>query len=427
MSLGAAAGRLAGQALAPLLPFWLRLRARRGKEIADRLPERRGLHADRPEGPLIWLHGASVGESLSLIPLMAALVEQRPELYLLVTTGTVTSATLLQQRLTPALRERVMHRFVPLDVPRWAAAFLDGWQPDAAVFVESELWPNISAALAERNIPSALVNARLSPRSAKAWRWAPGLARQMLGRYRLVVAQSEEDAVRLRALGAVDAAFWGHLKAAAEPPPADPVALAALRRAIGGRPVFLAGSTHAGEEVAALSAHRVARAVLPDLLTVIVPRHPQRAEEVAALVAPLPFARRTAGMLPAPEHEVYLADTMGEMGLFFRTAGVALVGATLVPKGGHNPLEPARLGCPILLGPHTEHVEAMAAALVEGGGALRVADVAALAEAVTDVLTDPDRARAMAVAAAKIAADASHLPGRLAAAILDWLPQLPPR
>ncbi|KAA2214626.1 3-deoxy-D-manno-octulosonic acid transferase [Teichococcus oryzae] len=425
MSLAATAGRVAGQALAPVLPFWLKLRARRGKEIPERLAERRGLDAARPEGPLIWLHGASVGESLSLIPLMAALVDARPELRLLVTTGTVTSAALLAQRLAPALRERVIHRFVPLDVPRWAATFLDGWRPDAAVFVESELWPNILAALAERNIPAALVNARLSPRSARAWRWAPGLARRMLGSYRLVVAQSEEDAARLRALGAVDAACWGHLKAAAEPPPADPAALAALRRAVGRRPVFLAASTHPGEEAAALAAHRLARASLPDLLTVIVPRHPQRGEEVAELIAPLPFARRSQGALPAPEHDIYLADTLGELGLFFRLAGVALVGATLVPKGGHNPLEPARLRCPILLGPHTGHVEAMAAALVDGGGALRVTDAATLAEAITIVLTDSGRAKAMADAAAKIATDASQLPARLAAAILDWLPQPP--
>ncbi|MFC3123837.1 3-deoxy-D-manno-octulosonic acid transferase [Pseudoroseomonas globiformis] len=423
MSFAADAARLAGQALEPVLPLWLALRARRGKEILARLDERRGLAADRPSGPLIWLHGASVGESLSLIPLMAALVEQRPELHLLVTTGTVTSAELLGRRLPPSLAERVVHRFVPLDVPRWAATFLDGWRPDAAVFVESELWPNISAALAQRRIPSALVNARLSPGSARAWRRAPALAREMLGRYRLVVAQSEADAARLRSLGAVDAACWGHLKAAADPLPAEPEALEALRAAIGHRPVFLAASTHPGEEAAALAAHRAVSATIPDLLTVIVPRHPQRGDEVAALLAQLPFSRRGQGALPRTEDAIYLADTLGELGLFFRVAGVALVGATLVPKGGHNPLEPARLGCPILLGPHTEHVAEMAASLIEGGGAIRVVSAATLAEAVTNVLTDPCRAQAMARAAAAIAEDASHLPGRLATAILDWLPQ----
>jgi len=425
VSVAGFAGRLLGTGLAPVLPVWLRLRARQGKEIPERLAERRGLGADRPSGPLLWLHAASVGESLSLIPLLAALAERWPELHLLLTTGTVTAATLLEQRLPPSLTGRVIHRFVPLDVPRWAEAFLDGWRPDAAVFVESELWPNLTAALERRGIPAALINARLSPRSARLWRWAPGLVREMLARFRLVVAQSEDDAARLRALGAPGAAFWGQLKAAAAPLPADPAELARLRGLIGARPVFLAASTHAGEEMVALEAHRILRGRLPDLLTVIAPRHPQRGDEVAALlappIAPLAFSRRSTGGLPGPEQEVYLADTLGEMGLFFRIAGVALVGATLVPKGGHNPLEPARLGCPILLGPHTEHVRETAEALVAAGGALRVTDAATLAEAASTVLTDSGRARAMTRAAAEIAADATHLPGRLATAILDMM------
>lgn len=421
MSMAGHAGRLIGTGLAPVLPLWLRLRARQGKEIPERLGERRGLGARRPRGPLLWLHAASVGESLSLIPLLAALAERAPELHFLLTTGTVTSASLLRQRLPAALAGRVTHRFVPLDVPRWASAFLDGWRPDAAVFVESELWPNLTAALAQRGIPAALVNARLSPRSARLWRWAPGLAQEMLGRFRLVVAQSEDDAARLRALGARDAAFWGQLKAAAEPPPADPAELARLRAVIGTRPIFLAASTHAGEEAVALEAHRILRARLPDLLTVIAPRHPQRGDQVAALITPLAFTRRSEGGLPGPEQEVYLVDTLGEMGLFFRLAGVALVGATLVPKGGHNPLEPAQLGCPILLGPYTDHVRETAESLFAAGGALRVADAATLAEAALTVLTDSGRAQAMSRAAADVAADAAQLPGRLAVAILDMM------
>lgn len=427
MSLTGGAAHGIGTALAPLLPFWLRLRARKGKELPERLPERRGLGAARPAGRLIWLHAASVGESLSLLPLLHALVERCPELHLLVTTGTVTSATLLGQRLAATtLADRVIHRFVPLDVPRWAERFLDGWRPDAAVFVESELWPNLTAALARRGIPAALVNARISARSARMWHWAPGLMRDMLGRFRLVVAQSEDDAARLRRLGAKDAVFWGHLKAAADPLPADPAELARLRGLIGDRPVFLAASTHPGEEEAALAAHQAARERFPDLLTVIVPRHPARGAEVAALAAPaaapLAAPRRSEGKLPGPEAGVYVADTLGELGLFFRLADLALVGATLVPKGGHNPLEPARLGCPILLGPHTENVREMAEALVAAGGALRVEAGGLLAQAVTNVLSNPELARSMTRAASTIAADAAHLPGRLAAAILDLLP-----
>lgn len=426
MSLGGAVTHWAGAGLAPLLPFWLRLRAGRGKEVPERLAERRGADAARPEGPLLWLHAASVGESLSLLPLMAALLERRPALRLLVTTGTVTAATLLTQRLPDGMAERVIHRFVPLDVPRWAAAFLDGWRPDGAVFVESELWPNMTAALARRGIPAVLVNARMSPRSARMWRWAPGLAREILSRFRLIFTQTEEDAARLRALGAGEVISWGNLKAAAEPLPADAAELARLRALIGGRPVFLAASTQPGEEETVLEAVAGARAALPELLAIIAPRHPERGAEVAALAAGTvgedAVSRRAEGGLPGPGCAVHVADTLGELGLFFRLAGVAFIGASLVPKGGHNPLEPARLGCPILLGPHTEHVEALAAELEAAGGALRVSDGATLAEAVTDVLSTPDRARALTRAAAMVAADASHLPGRLAAAILEILP-----
>ncbi|MFC7610181.1 3-deoxy-D-manno-octulosonic acid transferase [Teichococcus aestuarii] len=304
MSLGGAVTHWAGAGLAPLLPFWLRLRAGRGKEIPERLAERRGAGAERPEGPLLWLHAASVGESLSLLPLMAALMERRPALRLLVTTGTVTAATLLAQRLPPDLAGRVTHRFVPLDVPRWAEAFLDGWRPDGAIFVESELWPNMTAALARRGIPAVLVNARMSPRSARMWRWAPGLAREILSRFRLIFTQTEEDAARLRALGAGAVQSWGNLKAAAEPLPADPVELRRLCALLGGRPVFLAASTQPGEEAVVLEAAGLARANLPELLTIIAPRHPERGAEVAALAAgtvgEAAVSRRAAGGQPGP-------------------------------------------------------------------------------------------------------------------------------
>ncbi|ONG46708.1 3-deoxy-D-manno-octulosonic acid transferase [Pseudoroseomonas deserti] len=424
MSLLGRATGLLGAGLAPLLPHWLQLRARRGKEVPERLAERRGLDADRPAGPLLWLHGASVGETLSLLPLMRALLERAPALHLLVTTGTVTAATMLAQRLPEELAPRVIHRFAPLDVPRWAEAFLDGWQPDGAVFVESELWPNISAALARRGVPAALINARISPRSARLWRWAPGLAREMLSRFRLVVAQSLDDVARLKALGAAGAVFWGQLKAAAEPPPADPAELARLRALIGTRPVFFGASTHQGEEPAVLEAHRSLRARFPDLLTIIALRHPARAAEVLALAAPFgKVVQRSAGGLPGPDCDLYLADTLGEIGLFLRLSGVAFVGASLVPKGGHNPLEAARLGCPILIGPHTEHVRELTEALIAAGGARRVHDGATLAEAAADVLSDTGCGQAMARAAAMVAEDASHLPGKLASAILDMLPR----
>jgi 3-deoxy-D-manno-octulosonic-acid transferase len=426
------AWRVATCLAAPLLPLWLAHRARRGKEEPTRLHERRGEGADRPPGPLLWLHGASVGESLSAIPLIEALAATRPALRFLVTTGTVTAAKLLAARLPAPVAPRVQHRFVPLDVPAHVTRFLDGWRPDAAVFIESEIWPNLILATAARDVPIALVNARLSARSARAWAWVPSAARRLFGSFRLVIAQTELDAARLRALGAAGARPWGNLKFAARPLPAPDEALAALRRAIGARPVLLAASTHPGEEIQVAEAHARLRARLPDLLTIVAPRHPERGPALARELETLPdgtampVARRSAEALPEPDTEIYVADTLGELGLLYRVAGAALIGGSLVPHGGQNPLEAARLGCPILLGPHTTNFTAIADRLIGAGAALRVADSATLAETAGNVLTDSARARSMTTAAARIAADAGALPERMAAAIETLLPPATP-
>jgi 3-deoxy-D-manno-octulosonic-acid transferase len=424
VSLVPAAWRLGATLLAPLLPLHLSRRVRQGKEIAARLPERRGHGAARPPGRLFWLHAASVGETASLLPLLDAMAARDTALHILVTTGTVTSAALLGQRLPPELASRVIHRFVPLDVPAWVDRFLAGWRPDAGAFVESELWPNLLEAASRRGLPLALVNARMSARSAARWQRVPALARQAIGAFRLVLARSEEDAARLRGLGVAGVECWGDLKTAASPLPADPAALAALRSALGDRPVFLAASTHPGEEAMALAAHRAVAAELPDLLTILAPRHPERGEAVAAEAAAggLATTRRAAGQAPMPGTAIHVADTLGELGLFYRVAHVALVGGSLVPHGGQNPLEPARLRCPILLGPHTHNFAEAAGRLLAAGGALRLADAAALAPAIRDVLSDPDRGRALADAAAAVAEGRADLPDRLATALLGLLP-----
>ncbi len=428
---------LGARLLAPALPAYLRRRARRGKEIPERLAERFGHGgpapgAVRPPGPLLWLHAASVGETTSILPVVEALLAPGPAAgpRLLLTTGTVTAAALLGQRLPAGTLEggRVAHRFAPLDVPGWAARFLDAWRPDAAAFVESELWPNTLRAARARGVPLALVNARLSPRSARRWRLAPGLAREMLGGFALVLAQSEGDAARLAALGAPAPRCLGNLKFAAPPLPADPAALAALAAAIGPRPVLLAASTHPGEERILAAAHARAAARLPALLTVIVPRHPERGPAIAAALAgEVPaLARRGEGALPGPGTAIYLADTLGELGLFYRLAGVAFVGGSLVPHGGQNPLEPARLGCPVLLGPHSWNFEEPVARLLGAGGAARLdpslPPAESLAAAALAVLCDPSRRCAMAKAAAAAAATEAGLPGLVAEALLGLLP-----
>ena len=433
MTLGGLAWAAAGQLVAPLLPLYLRRRAACGREVAARLAERRGHNAMRPDGPLLWLHGASVGESLSLLPLLEALGTLRPDLCFLVTTGTVTAAALLDRRLPDQLRARVQHRFVPLDVPAWVARFLDAWRPDAGVFVESELWPNLLGAARARGLPMALVNARLSPRSARAWSLAPGLAREALSAFRVVLAQTDDDAARLRRLGAPPGEATrapGNLKYAAAPLPADAAELARLRQVVGGRPVLLAASTHPGEEALVAAAHACLAPRLPGLLTVIVPRHPERGEALARELPRTP-PRRALGQDPGPGDGLFLADTLGELGLFYRLAGVAAMGRSLLsPGGGQNPLEPARLGCPVLFGPHMGNFADVAARLLAAGAALAIpgtgsaggVTAAALADAAGGVLTDLVGAASLRDAGAAVAADAVGLAADLALAVGALLP-----
>ena len=425
MSLAAFLWRGAARLLAPGVPFYLRARVARGKELAERLPERFGRGAARPRGRLIWMHAASVGETQSVLPLLAALLARDPALSLLLTTGTVTSASLLERRLAEGMRGRVVHRFVPLDVPGWTRRFVAGWRPDLGVFVESELWPNLIAAAARQGVPLALVNGRISARAARWWRRAPRLSRRLLGAFRLVLAQSEADRLRLAQLGAPDPQCWGNLKDAAPPLPADAAELARLAALIGGRPVWLAASTHPGEEAIAIAAHRQLAAANPGLLTIIVPRHPERGAEVAAAAAGLAVARRGLGEDPGPGVAVYVGDTLGELGLFYRLAACALVGGSLVPHGGQNPLEPARLGCPVLLGPHAWNFAEAVERLRRAGAAcfLPAGDeaAAALAVEVSAMLSTPDRARAIAEAATAVAAIEAELPDRIAAALLPLL------
>lgn len=413
--------RAATDAAALPLRLYLRRRLARGKEDGERLAERLGrARRPRPEGPLVWIHGASVGESVSAIPLIESLLRQRPDVSILVTTGTVTSAAILAQRLPAG----VIHQYVPVDRAAWAGAFLDHWKPDAVLWLESDLWPNLLAAVRQRGIPATLVNARMSDRSSARWlRWAPGSARWLLSAFARCLAQSETDAERFRRLGAKDVACLGNLKASAEPLPVDEGELARLRRILGKRPLWLAASTHDGEEALAGRVHR--RLDRSDLLTVIVPRHPPRAAAIAAALAAdgLVVARRSLGEAPRPETQVYLVDTMGELGLLYRLAGIALVGKSLLGTGGQNPFEPARLGCAVLFGPHMENFSEAAAALVSCGGAIEVADEAPLAATLARLLDDPAECHRRGEAARAYAEAQAGAAERVLAAIGPLLPQ----
>jgi len=386
--------RLFSHAVRPLVPLLLARRLAAGKEERARLSERRGFAGlSRPDAPLVWLHAASVGESLSILPLIEHLLARDPTCHALVTTGTVTSARILADRLPP----RSAHQYIPVDTPDAVARFLDHWHPDAALWVESELWPNLLVESRKRGIPLALVNARMSQRSFRRWGRLPGLVRPLLTGFAVILAQSEADGARYTALGANDVRVIGDLKAVAAPLAADAQALARLQQAIGRRPVWLAASTHSGEEAMAGRVHRALAQHHRDLLTIIVPRHAARGEAIAAELAAqgLNVARRGRGAMPQADHAIFLGDTMGEMGLYLALSPSVYVGKSLLHEGGHNPREPALLGRAVLFGPHMENFSAAAAALQQSGGAVAVANEAALIAQLRRLLDSPAIAREM--------------------------------
>ncbi len=394
----------AGRLAAPALRLMLARRAARGKEISARLAERFGISAlPRPAGRLVWIHAASVGETMSVLPVIS-LLAARCEV--LLTTGTVTSAKLAAERL-PA---RARHQFVPLDVPGWVHAFLAHWRPDCAVFVESEIWPGMLRGLDGRGIPRLLINGRMSARSAARWRILRGSVQPLIFGFRWIHAQSPADAENFRSLGAGGILESGNLKFAAAPLPADEAALAAMRAAIRG-PVWLAASTHAGEEEIVMAAHARLQADFPGLVTIIVPRHPERGSAFS-------LPRRSLEEAPVGG-EVYIADTLGELGLFYRLCPFAFIGGSLVAHGGQNIIEPAKLARPVLAGPHMENFLEPARLLQGCGSLVQVIDAASLAAAAGAWLSDPEAAAAAGAAGAKCFDGLEELPAKLAALILD--------
>ncbi|AWN47767.1 3-deoxy-D-manno-octulosonic acid transferase [Methylobacterium terrae] len=411
-------GLIAGE---PALAGLLAWRRRRGKEDPVRLPERTGRPGKpRPAGPLVWAHGASIGEALSLLGLVERLT--RRGFTVLVTSGTRTSAELLARRLPRG----ALHQFAPLDAPRYVARFLDHWRPDLALVAESEIWPNTILALHAREVPLILVNGRMSERSAKAWSRTPGIARALLSRIALCLAQSREEAERFARLGAPRVEAGGNLKFDAGPPPADPEPLRQLAGVVAGRPVWLAASTHPGEEAAAIAAHRALARRHPGLLTVVVPRHPERGPTVAAdaAAAGLRVGRRAAGGQPHDKVDLYVADTVGELGLFYRLCPLAFVGGSLARHGGQNPIEPARLDTAILSGPHVRNFASVYAALERAGGARTVRDGQELTAAVGELLADPAGRQRMARAAAAAIEEAGGATDRAMAALEPFICQL---
>ncbi|EKV32498.1 3-deoxy-D-manno-octulosonic-acid transferase [Caenispirillum salinarum AK4] len=355
----------------PLIDVYLSRRMARGKEDQVRFPERRGRASQpRPAGGLVWIHAASVGESLSLLPLVHTLRESRPGLTVLVTTGTVTSAKLMTERLP----DGALHQYFPVDRLPFVRRFLNHWKPDLVLWAESEFWPNMIMELRRRAVPMVLVNGRVSDKSFRNWQRFQGVIRQLLGTFTLCLGQTEDDTRRLRDLGAPNCDCLGNLKFAAQALPADEEALTRLHDTIGNRPVWLAASTHAGEELIAGQMHHSLADKHPGLLTIIVPRHAHRGDEVRAELEAegLAIAQRSRGEMPDASVEVYIADTMGELGLFYRLAPVVFIGKSLAGQGGQNPLEAARLSCAVVLGPNMDNFAEMTRRMVQGGAAKQV-------------------------------------------------------
>ena len=404
----------------PLISAVLRRRMAEGKEDATRFPEREGIAGlPRPAGRLVWLHAASVGEAISVLPVLDR-IQARVNTTALLTTGTVTSARLIADRLPPG----AIHQYVPVDRQAWVRRFLDHWRPDLALWLESEFWPNLLLETAARGVPIVLLNGRISPRSFSRWRRSPKLARTLLSAFQLCLGQTEQDAERLRLLGAPDVAAPGNLKFAAPPLPVDVVALRTLWRALADRPRWLAASTHPGEEIIAGEIHRQLKVRFPGLLTIIVPRHVTRGRALAAELRGLGLnvARRTEGEELTAGTDVLLADTMGELGLFIRLAPIVFMGKSLTGGGGQNPLEPARLGASILFGPMMDNFDQVASRMEAAKAAHLVSDQNALAEAVAARLADPSLIRFEGERAATFADAEAGVLDAVFSRIESWLP-----
>ncbi len=394
--------RLLTAAATPLAPALIAHRLKRGKELRARLHERYGeSRLARPAGPLVWVHGASVGELLAVIPLIERIHEKG--FAVLCTSGTVTSANLAEQRLP----QGAIHQFVVLDTPRFVERFLDHWRPDLAIFVESDLWPNLIVTSAQRGIPLILVNGRVSERSFNRWRRVPGTIAALLRCFDLCLAQSATHAERYRALGAPHVTATGNLKLDVPEPPADADGLAALKAAVGERTVIAAASTHAGEETMLIEAHRRLRGSFPGLLTIVAPRHPDRGPGILEMAhaADLKAALRSRGELPAADADLYVADTLGELGLIYRVAPIVFVGGSLASHGGQNPIEPIKLGAAILHGPNVWNFAEIYAALGTSHGAEEVTDIGGLAARVAAWLENTgERMAVVGAARATVAA-----------------------
>src|SRR6476619_2184518 len=408
-------------AVVPLAPALINRRLKQGKEDPARVGERRGMSRDiRPHGPLVWIHGASVGEVLAAAPLIEKL--RALNIRILLTSGTVTSAAIVAKRF-PAY---FLQQYVPYDSPRYVARFLDHWRPSLALFIESDLWPNLILSSAARRLPMVLINGRMSHRSFPRWRRFNGTISALLGRFDICLAQSQIDAERFAALGSRNVITTGNLKLDVPAPPADAAKLERLMSVTRGRPIIVAASTHPGEEDLLLDAHRALAGFFPSLLSVIVPRHPARGEAIARSIAAsgLHVAQRSREELPTATTDIYVADTMGEMGLFYRLAPIVFMGGSLIEHGGQNPIEAVKLGASIVHGPHIFNFTDVYEALDSAGGARRADTQEALVKQFGQMRADPRAREALLTASGRVVGQLGGALERTLSALEPYLLQV---
>ncbi len=410
-----------GRLAAPLLVGLYKWRARQGKEDKNRKGERFGVASKpRPAGNLVWIHAASVGEANAILPLAKQVVENGS--YVLLTTATLTSAQIVEAS-APA---GVIHQFVPYDTRGNIKRFLDHWAPCLAITVESEIWPATFHELEKRQIPLIIANGRMSEGSFGNWNRLPSFARSIFGTVDCVLAQSEEDAERFKKLGARTVRATGNIKFDGDIPECDPVELADFKDQLEGRPRWLAASTHPEEEAQIGRAHQTLKQTFENLLTIIVPRHPARAEEIRAKLESMGLVciLRSRGETITNATDIYIADTLGELGLFYRVAPVVFMGGSFAPIGGHNLLEPAQIGCAILSGTHTHNFAWIYRHFAKEEGVILVNGADELAVNVETLLCNPEQVE-------KCAAKANALVetgrGALAATQLELQQYLPAR
>lgn len=399
--------RLAWKLGSPLVDLYLWRRKRQGKEDIDRFDERLGVPSlPRPSSKLVWVHAASVGEAVSVLPLIEEMLNGNAWIHVLVTTGTVTSARMMQERLP----KRAFHQYVPVDKLEYVEEFIDYWQPDLAIWVESEFWPNLLFETKRFGCPLVLLNARMSDRSFDKWRKHRHFAKMLISCFDLILPQSREDASKYRELGGKNIKYFGNLKYGAKPLPFDEKKFYELKDMIGNRMVWLAASTHKGEEEEILAAHMKIKEKNYAVLTIIVPRHPQRGHEIRNMIpSNIHTALRSDGEKIFDDTDIYIADTMGELGLFYRLAPIVFIGGSFVPIGGHNPIEPAALENSIICGPYMDNFNEIVTEFEAAGAITFANDSRDLAFKVFELWQNPQKRTAMSRLAAKYVRSKSEI------------------